>query len=101
MLRVKLSSLPSALQDQESTTPFSMNIFPNPVHDEFFVELSDDLDSEIFIYIYDGQGREMLRQKQGSGIHRIDVSRWSPGIYQVCAKSDKNGMLTKVLVNMK
>ena len=101
ILRVKLSSLPVAVQNTENSIPFSMNIYPNPVHDELFVELSEDLDSEIFVYIYDEQGREMLRQKQGSGIQRIDVSHWSPGIYQVCAISDDNRTLTKVLVNMK
>ncbi len=101
VLRVKLSSLPVAVQSTENSIPFTMNIYPNPVLDELFIELSEAVDSEIFIHIYDEQGKEMLRQKQGSGIQRIDVSHWSPGIYQVCAISDDNKTLTKVLVNMK
>lgn len=100
IIRVKLSSLPVTVQDQESRIHFSMNIYPNPVRDALYIELSNDLDSEIFIHIYDAQGREMLVQKQGSGIQRIDVSHWSPGIYQVCARSDERGILTKILVRM-
>ncbi len=64
----------------------SIKIFPNPVKDQLYVELSEDFEG--FYAIYDVLGRLRIQDKK-MDIESIDVSTLEKGVYSICFYNSK------------
>ncbi len=64
----------------EDTKQLHLTLFPNPVHDELFLESVHSIGNWV---IYDASGREVLTGSEGSSKCWIDISMLTNGSYTV------------------
>lgn len=67
----------------ESARGESIAIYPNPASDIVFIEIPDDMYSNLRIYVYDIQGRVMINENISGSTIKIDVKTLPQGLYKV------------------
>jgi len=79
----------------------SLAVYPNPAGNEFYLDIKTVEDDVADIIIYDEMGAEVYRNEKlkitGNRKLKIDVSRFSPGVYQLFLKS-KNSVDNKKII---
>lgn len=72
--------------------------FPNPVKDNLTVMLTGT--SRQTLTVYDGKGRQITQYIVNGGTHKINVSRWSSGMYTLTvSEKGKTTYTVKVIKN--
>lgn len=73
-------------------------IYPNPVNDNLFVKLPENLSNPISITIYNEIGDEMFKsKKQIANEIKIDVSKYVKGVYFVIIECNNKQERTKII----
>ena len=79
----------------------SLAVYPNPASEEFYLDIHAVEDDVADIVIYNEMGSEVYRNENlkisGNSKLKIDVSRFSPGVYQLFLKG-KNSMDSKKII---
>lgn len=64
----------------ETPATFKLNVYPNPLQEELFVEWESEIEEEVTISIYDLMGRRVHEHKQtvviGKNQIMLEVDRW-------------------------
>lgn len=81
----------------ENTT--SLSIHPNPVNDEFFVNIISNINKENAITVYDINGKLMLTEKTNDNNLKVNTQDWPKGLYIVKSIVD-NQSISKRLVKL-
>ncbi len=78
-----------------------MEIYPNPVVDEFYIKGNFSGDKNVSVEIIDKTGRILYRQKANIGSRRIKIntSDISSGIYFVKVKGNTHLVTKKIMIN--
>jgi Secretion system C-terminal sorting domain len=91
------SQFTSILQSSCNTTN-TFSLWPNPVHDRTFINITADNISPIMIKIFDGKGALVKIQRamvlQGSNQFSVDMKSLSSGVYSVSIDWN-NGLMKK------
>lgn len=75
----------------------SVNIYPNPVHkEEVTVALERNSPGPVHVQVFDLLGREVLVLPAGAA--KLDVSRFTPGIYLVRIRQGDESIVRKLVV---
>ena len=86
----------------ELKSNISMTVYPNPVSDGFYLDIHSVEDDVADIIIYNEMGSEIYRNENlkvsGTMKLKIDVSRFSPGIYQLFLKGKNSINSRKIIV---
>lgn len=67
----------------------NFSIYPNPVKNIMYLNLSEALDSNTELIIYDMNGKIFLKQEMKSALTRIDLSKLYPSYYLLKIKNEK------------
>ena len=78
-----------------------INIYPNPVHDVLTIQLPTSMAGESkLLKICDVTGRVIFSESLGgSGLHTVDVSSFSKGVYIITLDSFSQRRVVQVIVN--
>jgi len=75
-----------------------LTCYPNPATERIWFEFPSEYAGEdIFIYMYDTSGRELLHSVLRS--NSLDVSGFSPGLYYIRARIGGKPYFSKILIN--
>ncbi len=75
------------------------SVYPNPAHDKLFVKFSESNQSAYYIRITDALGRTLLMLPNPELQNGIDISQFSPGIYNIQLTENKSKQtVTKTFV---
>ncbi len=78
----------------------SIELYPNPMGDISFLNISTDLYSSFDIHIYDVSGREIKKIPNSTANTQLNKSDFSPGIYMISILSEGRIIgSTKLVVN--
>jgi hypothetical protein len=85
-----------------ATNTFSL--WPNPVHDKTFINISADNDSQVMIKIFDSKGALVKMQRamvlQGSNQFSVDMEPLTSGVYSISIDWN-NGQMKKTVQVLK
>jgi len=97
------SQFTSILQSSCNATN-TFNVWPNPVHDKAFINITADKDSQVMIKIFDSKGALVKMQSvmalQGSNQFSVDMKPLSSGVYSFSIAWN-NGLIKKTLQVLK
>lgn len=79
--------------DDFTENTIDIQLYPNPVHEQLYIDLSSDLVIEQ-VKIYNNLG-QLIKQEVSS---RIDVSNLTSGLYYVVITTNKGKTTKKLLV---
>ena len=81
----------------------SLQIYPNPTHDQLFIEFEIESSDIYSLQLTDYAGRVIYSHffENTPGIHeqQLDVSKFSSGIYMLQLKSNQMNITQKVIIN--
>lgn len=79
----------------------SLQLYPNPNSGQFYIELQQPIDGEIYFKVYDLAGKQLLNETyNGAGPHTIAIDGLNTGMYLYQLKSADGVISTgKVLIN--
>lgn len=93
------SQFTSIVQAMCNTTS-TFNLWPNPVHDKVFINITTDNASQVMIRIFDSKGALVKMQRdmilQGSNQFNVDMRSLTTGIYSVSIDWN-NGLMIKTV----
>jgi PKD repeat protein len=102
---VKLSTDGSTITSDGNASNESIAIrglYPNPVVDQFVLELSSELDEDLELTIWSISGQEVMKQQHHvkKGINRIKhgTNNLRPGVYVLTIRNSKGTLVSKRLV---
>ena len=78
----------------EEIKNYNLNVYPNPVNDNFTINV--DFEDNYELQIYDNQGKMVLFQQMTGTVKNIDVSGLQQGVY-VLSISEGNQVIRKKL----
>ena len=73
-------------------TDKTITIYPNPINDEFFIDLDVELIQSVVIYSIDGK-----KVKEFDGFNRYSISELPEGIYSVKVKSINSSYISRIV----
>ena len=76
----------------------NISIYPNPAEDQLIVEIPENLDYNMHIYINDITGRLLIKEAIPSATITINIQHLLPGMYFVTFKNSKGEVETKRFV---
>ncbi len=81
----------------------ALNIFPNPVKDQAYIEFTSDQSSEVEVQVYDLVGGVVLHQRPavypaGRNVITLDASNLNSGVYFVAIKQGDRTLTKKITV---
>ena len=83
---VVLQDAVTSANEKSSNEP-EIYMYPNPAHQEIYLECSHDINSKLVLQLYDNGGKLLLsnnmKQISVGEVIRIDVSHFAPGFYMV------------------
>lgn len=81
----------------------AIEVFPNPVNNDFKLRISSDTNESVVIYMYDLSGRVIMEKRvdvvQGQNVHRMNSESLENGIYLISVKSDAYFKSKKIMVS--
>jgi hypothetical protein len=84
--------------DENSNSPDTFTINPNPATDRIAVEAGKYYKGEATLFIYDIQGSLLKTEKISEAIQRVDVSSLSAGIYVVTMRTKASTGIQKLII---
>jgi len=97
LLCVKLSALPSGMAKPENPEINNVYVYPNPAREELNIEIRKTLETETGISFYDSRGRVVQELVLNNYPQKVDISRWTPGIYVIKTGGKNTRAITKVI----
>lgn len=86
----------------ELATEYGLNLYPNPVRTELYLELPGEVNENLSIEIWNSLGQVVFQQKISSGSNNfrqtLNVSDWAKGLYLVSIVGDRGIDLRKIVV---
>ena len=76
----------------------NLHLFPNPVAGSVWVELPVEGRGEFLLEVYHSSGELLHRAIDRSGTVELDLSRFSPGLYLLVARSENHLYRSKLIV---
>ena len=87
-----------AILSAEKLKEYSLEIFPNPVHD--FFQIKNEKQQDLDLQILDSQGRVIFHKKNSSETNlNIQTNDWSTGIYFVKIMLEEKSVAYKLIKN--
>ena len=89
----------------ETAEQISMRLSPNPVKDEITIKANLISQISVVLQISNSEGRdvlaaqEILSDKEGNIVKRVDVSSWKPGYYTCTIKCGNINISRAFIVN--
>ena len=80
----------------ETLNDESFKVYPNPARETIMIEIPDNME-KAHLQIIDFSGKEIFKQTVLTNAFRLDVSRFSSGIYFIILRNDRQS-LSKMLI---
>ncbi|MEI6853495.1 MAG: PKD domain-containing protein, partial [Bacteroidota bacterium] len=92
-------NLPSYTTSVNETKAVTMEVFPNPVDHNGFLTITNPLNEEVIITLFDGKGSRMFKNKIAASTN-LDLSQYnlSAGIYHLNLQGETRIMNYKLLI---
>jgi hypothetical protein len=87
--------LPCTSLSENDLDAIGVAIFPNPTSGLFSIENNH----EVEIYISDLEGKILLHKQFSSGIHQLNLSEFSNGVYILQTKTEKGSVYSRLIKN--
>ena len=82
-----------------SNQKYSLNIYPNPAQNEFYVELNTKTNTPITLNVYNSFGQIVLSETyfQSEDRKKIDIEKLNSGIYSLEVMYDNERKIQKII----
>jgi hypothetical protein len=90
-----------SISKEIASPPNTVRIFPNPVGDQFTIQLLNFTSSDIGITVHNAAGQLIWKQEKalmnGSDYFRFDSQKWAKGIYWLSIRSKDFRYVKKIM----
>lgn len=99
--RLAMPPIPVSIQTIQQAQTNGINVYPNPVLNEFYINANDLKNSKNYtITVHNSQGQviaEFTNKNFNSDLLRISCQHWSAGLYLVSIKTEQQHFVSKVM----
>jgi hypothetical protein len=79
-----------SLLDQSTMTGTTLTVYPNPVHDRFWIAGPSQMNGTATIRVLDGRGAVLGMWRMSGNVMQFDTDQWPSGLYLVEAMDDRH-----------
>jgi len=93
----------SGIEDLNSLTGYSVNVFPNPViGNHFFLDMNFTRSEKAVLRVFNETGKEVLVESKtiaaDSDFWKVNTAEWSAGIYLIQLQAESGQLMQKLVV---